>query len=645
MPVCKITFGIPENLTPMRFAPRPRCEISEEIPERAKEIAFSVSRRGARLTMPIDLKAGVYGFGLQLKGFQHRGTKKLLRSNADPKSNSGDSHAPVPFFVTTEGFGIYIDTARYATVYCGKQRRPDAAAAAAIAAEQHGFTTNPDELYAARANEGSGDLIVEVPEADGVEIYFITGDTILDIVSQYNMLSGGGCLPPMWGLGCFYRCELKFNAERVVAMAKKFRDLEIPCDVLGLEPGWQTTAYPSSFLWSPERFPDPAAMVAEIRKLGFHMNVWQHAYTHPSSPIFQALVPYSGDYLAMNGGLVPDFATEEATRIFADQQKKILVDAGVDGFKLDECDGSDFTGSWSFPDCAKFPSGLDGEQFHSLFGELYAQEALRALGGRPTMSEVRNMGALAASYPFVLYSDLYGHKDFVTGVVNAGFSGLLWTPEVRHAGNPRELIRRVQGVVFSAHALVNAWYLDDMPWIAHGCTDEIRELFRLRMSLVPYLYAAFHAYRENGRPPLRALVCDYQDQPESWEIDDEYLFGDSIIVAPIMVDDAGNDPGKRDVWLPEGEWYDFFTGERVPSGKRTVETAGIPVFVKGGTILPLAKPVQHVADDTRFEIELREFGDCSDAVCRLVEDGADPRVIELCRGATAIDSRRYTIAR
>lgn len=644
MPVSRITFGTPEKLTPMRFAPPPRCEISSEIPDRAKAIAFSVSRRGALLTMPIDLKAGVYGFGLQLKGFQHRGTTKHLRSNADPKSNSGDSHAPVPFFVTTEGFGMYIDTARAATVHCGKQPRPDAASAAALAGERHGFTTDLDELYAPKTDDGTGRLIIEIPVAEGVDIYFITGDSILDIVSQYNLLSGGGCLPPMWGLGCYYRCELKFDAGRVVAMAKKFRDMDIPCDVIGLEPGWQTTAYPSSFVWSPERFPDPAAMVAELRALGFHMNVWQHAYTHPSSPIFRDLVPYSGDYLAMNGGLVPDFATEEAARIFSDHQRRILVDAGVDGFKLDECDGSDFTGSWSFPDCASFPSGLDGEQFHALFGELYAKAALRALGSDKTMSEVRNMGSLAASYPFVLYSDLYGHKDFVTGVVNAGFSGLLWTPEVRHAGSARELLRRVQAVVFSAHALVNAWYLDDMPWIALGCTDEIRGLFRLRMSLLPYLYAAFHAYRETGRPPLRALVCDYQDQPGSWDIDDEYLFGDSIVVAPIMVDDAGNDPGKRDVWLPEGEWYDFFTGARVPSGKRTVETDGIPVFVKGGTLLPVAKPVQNVGPDTRFEIELREFGDCSGAVCRLVEDGDVPRVIELCAGADSIDSRRYSLA-
>lgn len=645
--ISRIRFGKPEPLTPMSFAPAPRADIASEIPEAAKSIQFSTSKRGARLTMPIDMKEGVYGFGLQLKGFQHRGTKKVIRVNADPKSNSGDSHAPVPFFVTTAGFGVYVDTARQSTFYCGNAPRP--AAPGDAGQRRRGLTTDLGELYAVRDDGGDTVMTIEIPRVEGVDVYFITGDTVLDIVSQYNMLSGGGCMPPLWGLGNFYRCELKFTSEQVVEMARKFRELDLPCDVIGLEPGWQTTAYSCSFVWNPERFPEPAKTAATLRGMGFHLNLWQHAFTNPASPVYADLMPYSGDYLVWKG-LVPDFATREARDIFSAYQRKTLVDAGVDGVKLDECDGSDFTGSWSFPDCASFPSGLDGEQYHALYGTLYAQTALQALGPRRTMSEVRNMGALAASYPFVLYSDLYGHKDFVTGVVNAGFSGLLWTPEVRHAANARELVRRVQSVVFSAHSLINAWYLADMPWIKLGCTDEIRELFRTRMSLVPYLYAAFHDYATTGRPPVRALVCDFQDQPDCRDIDDEYMLGDSILVAPILVDDAGNDPGKREVWLPEGEWYDFFTGERVPSGKRTVETAGIPVYVRGGSIIPLAKPVPYVARDTRFEIEPREYGDCSNAVCRLVEDdgetvGAPARVIELRSGATSLDSFRYTLAK
>ena len=96
---------------------------------------------------------------------------------------------------------------------------------------------------------------------------------------------------------------------------------------------------------------------------------------------------------------------------------------GIDGFKADECDGSDYTGGWTFPNHAQFPSGLDGEQYHNLFGVLYAQTLMQALDGKKTLSEVRSMGSLAAPYPFVLYSDLSNIKAFLTGVVNSGFSG------------------------------------------------------------------------------------------------------------------------------------------------------------------------------------------------------------------------------
>lgn len=211
------------------------------------------------------------------------------------------------------------------------------------------------------------------------------------------------------------------------------------------------------------------------------------------------------------------------------------------------------------------------------------------------------------------------------GVVNSGFSGILWSPEVRHADSAEDLIRRVQTVVFSAQALVNAWYLPDMPWIAHGCTDEIRRLFRIRMQLLPYLYTMFYDYHTTGKPPVRALVCDYQNEAEAFNCADEYLFGDSMLVAPMT---AGEH--ERDVWLPKGTnesdsnhetaWYNFFTGEKYECGMQHIKTEDIPVFVKEGTLLPLAAPLSHIASDTQFEITLRAYGDCSASVCRLIED-------------------------
>ncbi len=624
MSVYKIRFGQPEEFVPSKFAPAPRCEILEETPEEAKNIRFSVSRRGSELYVPMSGDAGVYGFGLQLKAFQQRGRKKTIRPNADPLSNSGDSHAPVPFFVTTDGFGIFVDTARYASFYMGRELRPRTVADIDLEGDAVLDNTNKDQsnifdtLYDARRGGKNTIMTIEIPLSQGVDIYYITGEDIRSIVMQYNMLSGGGCMPPMWGLGCFYRCDMRFNQEQVVDMAYRFRELDIPCDVIGLEPGWQSRAYSSSFVWHPENFKSPRAAFDRLKDEHFHINLWQHAFIHPKSPLFKDMIEYSGDYLVWKG-LVPDFALPEAQRIFGEYQREAIVSQGVDGFKLDECDGSDLTGGWTFPNCASFPSGADGEQYHSLFGTLYLKAVTPAFGEKRTLGEIRNLGSLASSYPYVLYSDLYNHKDFITGVVNSGFSGLLWTPEVRHADNKEDLIRRVQSTVFSAHSLVNAFYLPEMPWVKHDCVDEIRELLRVRMSLIPYLFNAFYEYYTTGKPPVRALVCDFADESPALECGDQYLFGDSMIVAPII-----SGTTERDVWLPSGEWFDFFTGEKYEGGVHHLSVPHIPVFVKGGSVIPVAEPVNYIDRDTCFNITLRAYGNVDkDTVCRLVSDSDD----------------------
>ena len=643
MSVYKVRFGTPEAIVPTRFSPAPQCEVIEGLPE-GISIDASFSRRGVCLTMPMNPDAGVYGFGLQLRGFQQRGKKKTIRSNADPLSDSGDSHAPVPFFVTTDGWGLFVDSARYVTFYNGRTKRRDTGSAAdADTKPMRDVALTTDELYAAVTSGADSILTVEVPLAPGVDVYYFTGSSVLDLVCQYNMFSGGGCMPPLWGLGGFYRCCGQFNEDQALDIARRFRDYDIPCDIIGLEPGWQTCAYSCSYEWDRGgRFPHPEETVSSLVDLGFHVNLWEHAFTNPRAPIYDALKPYAGSYEVFYRGLVPDFTMEEARTIFAAHQKT-LVDMGVSGFKLDECDGSDYTGGWSFPDCEVFPSGMEGEQYHNLFGLLYAQTILGALGENRTWSEVRNMGALAASYPFVLYSDLYAHKDFIRGTVNAGFSGILWAPEVREGKTAEDLIRRVQTVVFSVQALVNAWYLDRMPWEEFDCVDEIRRLFRIRMQLLPYLYTAFYDYRMTGKPPVRALVCDYADERECWDCEDEYLFGDSMIVAPMVAGET-----ERKVWLPKGSWYNFFTNETYEGGEHTVATSDIPVFVKAGTLLPLAEPVSHVEADTQFAVTLRAYGDCTDAVCRLIEDdgltyGSAMKVLTVGRDSPECDSFRYRI--
>ncbi len=606
MIIKKITYGTPEDITPFTFSPEPLCEIREVSPQDIENIEFKQTPSGCVITVKVPDDTAYYGFGLQQRGFNQKGNRLQIKTNADTRTNNGNSHAPVPFVVTDKGFGIYVDSARYVTFYCGKEKK-----AKKSDTVKKDIALSEKELYKADSATGEKYLVIEIPSAKGADIYYISGEKILDIVSGYVLLSGGGVMPPLWGLGGFYRCCGRFNENQVLELAKRMRKYGVPCDILGLEPGWQTKSYSCSFLWDEQgRFPNHKKTLETLINDNFHINLWEHCYTHPSSPVFDELLPYSGDWLLWEG-LVPDFTLNEARKIFASQQKKLIAE-GVSGFKLDECDGSDYTGGWFFPDCTEFPSGIDGERYHNLLGVLYCKTMLEALDGQPTFSEVRALGALSSSYPFVLYSDLYDQRDYLRATVNSGFSGVLWSPEVRHAENSEELIRRMQAAIFSVMALTNGWYLEEMPWETHNCVKEIKELLELRMSLIPYLYSAFYDYRTKGIPPVRALVCDYDDE-FTRNCEDEYMFGPDMLVAPILYPE-----NKREITLPAGKWFDFYTGEE-KSGTFTVESEKIPVFVKDKTLLPLAEPVPFVNDDTVFSITLRSFGDTSNSYCYLTE--------------------------
>lgn len=645
--VWQATIGVPEKVTPVaNRLIAPRIDILDRLP-RVPTVPLSalvgtVQERGCRVVLPLRPHEQIFGLGLQMQSLAQRGKKKTLRVNADPKGDTGDSHAPVPFYVTTAGIGILVDTARYASIYFGNARsRPRKKSVSATQA-------SPDPVYTQSIeDQDAGSIVIDLPTARGVHVYLFAGPEMIDAVRRYNAFSGGATMPPEWGLGFWYRCDARITQQGAIALAREFREREIPCDVIGLEPGWQTHAYSCTFAWNTERFPDPSGMLQSAKNMHYHVNLWEHAYTHPASPIFSALEPHSGDY-GVWGGLVPDFAGEPARRIFGDYHGQALIDSGVSGFKLDECDNSDYTGGWSFPDCSRFPSGADGEQMHSIFGLRYQEAIWQAFRRRnqPTYGLVRSSGALATPYPFVLYSDLYNHRDFIRALVNSGFSGLLWCPEVRDAQSEEDLIRRMQSVVFSPLAMLNGWYIKNPTWKqldrskndADQWTEkwerleaQCREIIGWRMQLVPYLIASFAQYVEDGTPPFRALALDWPGDKRLHAVDDQFLLGDRMMVAPLFADEP-----ERKVIFPDGDWRDFWTGEKHQGTSEIHVSASherIPVFVRDGCVVPWADVGQHTAAEETRKITMRVYGDGS-MPARLVGRGAS--VWAMWRGGRGI---------
>jgi alpha-D-xyloside xylohydrolase len=263
---------------------------------------------------------------------------------------------------------------------------------------------------------------------------------------------------------------------------------------------------------------------------------------------------------------------------------------------------------------------------HSLFGLRYQMTIWNEFRkrGKETYGLVRSSGALAAPYPFVLYSDLYDHRQFIRALVNSGFSGLLWVPEVRQATSQEDLIRRLQTTVFSPLAMVDCWYMKSPPWkqldrdknnagelLDHweALEARCREIIGWRMQLAPYLLAAFQRYNEDGTPPFRALVLDSPQDKRLYAIDDQYMVGDRLMVAPLFAGEPG-----RTVVLPAGQWHDFWTGESVGGGRElhvAAASENLPVYVKSGSVVPWAAVGLHTGAPEARRLALRVYGDGS----------------------------------
>ena len=334
----------------------------------------------------------------------------------------------------------------------------------------------------------------------------------------------------------------------------------------------------------------------------------------------------------------PDFIQPEAHKIFTDYHRT-LIEEGISGFKLDECDNSNISfasATWCFPDMAQFPSGIDGEKMHQVFGSLYvnAMDSIYREKNTRTYQDYRSSGMFMSSRNAVLYSDTYDPKEYIQALCNSAFGGLLWCPEVREAHSAEDFFHRLQTVILSPQAMVNAWYLQYAPWLqfdrgknergeflpeAKRYEEYARTLINLRMQLIPYLYSAFYTYYKEGVPPFRPLLMDYPKDERLRTISDQYMMGDGLMAAPQY-----QNKKTRTVYFPEGTWYNFNTNEKYEGNREyeiTTELDQLPLYVRQGTLLPLAAPVPYVDAQTVFDLHCKVYGAPSATFLLLEDDG------------------------
>ena len=546
-----------------RLAEMPQAKL----PFSLDTVDLKKSKSFSTVKIPLGKDEKIFGLGLQMKGADRRGG--IYHLQVDHYSEGNDRlHVPTPLYISSAGYAVFLNTSRPTNFYVGVGNRLDDKSRPPFR------DRNTDPNWDAQP---PSDWVEASVEAPGLEVIILSGPTAMDAIRRYNLLCGGGAMPPMWALGFWHRTPSIATAENVIDEVNEFEKRGFPLDVIGLEPGWQTRSYPGSMEWSKQRFPDPKGFLRQLAEKGIKVNLWENPYVAPDTDLFHALNDKFGSHTVWLGA-APDVLDKSARKTVQNFHTQKHLDLGVSGYKIDEVDGFD---NWLWPDHAEFKSGPDGRQMRQIYGVLW-QELLLDMYKKKnerTFGLVRASNGGASHLPFAIYSDTYDHRQYVTALTSSSLAGTLWCAEIRSSSSPEEWVRRMQSACLSPIAQLNAWADATKPWRYSAVNDSVKEAMLLRESLVPYLYTAFAQYSMDGTPPIRPMSL-----VDGGTETDQYMIGDSLLAAPMITGET-----SRTVRLPKGRWCEYATGKIVGENQKITinpDLSQIPLYVKAGSAIP-----------------------------------------------------------
>jgi alpha-glucosidase len=500
--------------------------------------------------------------------------------------------------------------------------------------------------------------------AEGGELnyYIIYGPEPKRVIQRYTEMTGRPPLPPRWALG-YHQCRYSYYPEaRVRFIARNFRERRIPADVIWLDIHYLDGYNP--FTWDRDRFPDPPRLVHDLRQDGFRMVTIVDA--HPKKQVGYA--PYdtglAGDHFVKNPdgtvyeapvwpsqapknpapSVFPDFS-KPAAREWWGGLYKSLTDIGIAGIWNDMNEPAVFsypTGTMPL-DVRHDGDGqpTDHREIHNVYGLLMTQsthEGLRRLRPderpfvltRASYAGAQRWSALWPGDNISTWEHLRATIPMLTGMGLSGVS-FVGSDIGGFAGAPSaELYTRwLQTGVFypfmRTHTAIGT--PDQEPW-SYGTTHEAfnRAAIELRYRLLPHIYNVMAESTLTGLPAMRPLMLEYPDDPQTWGVDDAFMFGSDLLIAPVLHEAIRT----REVYLPKGAWYDFWTGTHVTGGavvQTPVTLERIPIFVRGGAFIFRQPVVQHTGEMPGQPLEVHVFpAPTSEAV--LYEDDGESMAYE-----------------
>ncbi|RVX47309.1 alpha-D-xyloside xylohydrolase [Nonomuraea polychroma] len=526
------------------------------------------------------------GFGESFTRLDKRGQRPLMWNFDAFGAESQRAYKNIPLYVSSRGYGVLVDSGA------------------------------PTEFDVCQSTHSVVQILV--PD-DVMDYYVIAGPTPSDVLDRYDRLTCRPSLPPKWAFGTWISSGFCVDSqERVLARARTIRERGIPCDVLHLDTYWQTDGHWSDLQWDPANFPQPEQMLGELHDMGFKICLWMNPYISHLSPAFEEAAS-AGFFLKTEDGEayvadcwhgsfpacgIVDFTNPAAADWFKGLLRNLLRQ-GVDAFKTDFAEG--------VPADAIAYNGMSGTDLHNvytlLFNDAVAEVTREVNGHELVWARSSYLGGQrhSAQWNGDTYTSYAAMGSTIRGGLAHGLSGVpFWSHDAGgFTGRPSDdlYVRWTQFGALSPLVRLHGTTTRE-PWEFPAVEAQAVEALKLRYRLMPYIYSAAVEAARTGAPMMRALCVDYPDDPVAWQADLEYLFGRDLLVAPMVAPE-----GVRQVYLPQGRWVDYWTGE-VLEGSRYVAVRKpldqVPLFVRDGALIPVSEQGDTV--DVPREITLVAFG-------------------------------------